>query len=150
MSEQESTEKPKDEGAAPSSIPAIPSVSSIQSSIKSSIKAGVNAANKVLAELEDKADTYGKPVVKSLQNIEHEGEVIANKATKFYDQRKQYAPEIIGGSALLVGGIVGLRRGKLPAVATGAVTGFLAYLGVYELDLHRMPDIVFGKEGDKW
>jgi hypothetical protein len=26
----------------------------------------------------------------------------------------------------------------------------LAYLGVYELDLHRMPDIVFGKEGDKW
>jgi hypothetical protein len=34
-------------------------------------------------------------------------------------------------------------------VATGAVTGFLAYLGVYELDLHRMPDIVFGKEGDK-
>ncbi len=31
MSEQESTEKPKDEGAAPSSIPAIPSVSSIQS-----------------------------------------------------------------------------------------------------------------------
>ncbi len=149
MSQQESTEKPKDDGAAPRSIPAIPSASSIQSSLKSSIKAGVNSANKFLAGLEDKADEYGKPVVKSLQNIEREGEVVANKATKFYDQRKQYAPEIIGGSALLVGGIVGLRRGKLPAVTTGAAAGFLAYLGVYELDLHRMPDIIFGKEDDK-
>lgn len=147
MSEQESTEKPKDDDGAAPSIPTIPSASSVQSSLKSSIKAGVNSANKFLAGLEDTADKYGKPVVKSLQNVEREGEAFASKATKFYDQRKQYAPEIIGGSALLVGGIVGLRRGKLPAVATGAATGFLAYLGVYELDLHRMPDIIFGNEG---
>lgn len=145
MSEQESPEKQKDGGAAPST-PAIPSASSIQSSLKSSIKAGVNSANNILASLEEQADRYGKPVVKSLHDIQHEGEIVANKASVFYEKRKQYAPEIIGGSALLVGSIVGLRRGRLPALATGAATGFLAYLGVYEIDLHRMPDIIFGKE----
>ena len=85
-------------------------------------------------------------MVSSLHNIQHEGEVVANKVTQFYEKRKQYGPEIIGGSALLVGGIVGLRRGRVPAIATAAATGFLAYVGVYELDLHRMPDIIFGRE----
>jgi hypothetical protein len=141
MSGQDSG-KPKDA----TSSPTIPSVSSLQASLKTSIKSGVESANKFLAGLEERADKYGQPVVSSLHNIQHEGEVVANKVTQFYEKRKQYGPEIIGGSALLVGGIVGLRRGRVPAIATAAVTGFLAYVGVYELDLHRMPDIIFGRE----
>lgn len=141
MSGQES-EKPKD--ATPT--PSMPSVSSVQASLKTSIKSGVESANNVLAGLEESADKYGKPVVSSLHNIQHEGEIVANKASQFYEKRKQYGPEIIGGSALLVGGIVGLRRGRVPAVATAAATGFLAYVGVYELDIHRIPDVIFGQE----
>lgn len=144
MSDQGS-KKPKDATTTPS----MPSMASMKTSLKSSIKSGVESANNVLAGLEESADKYGKPVVTSLHNIQHEGEIAANKATQFYDKRKQYGPEIIGGSALVVGGIVGLRRGRVPAVATAAATGFLAYVGVYELDVRRFPDIIFGQEDSK-
>lgn len=140
----EESEKPKEEA----SMPSVPSMKDIQKSLKSSIKSAVESANNVLAALEAQADKYGKPVITSLHNIQHEGEIVANKASHFYEKRKQYGPEIIGGSALVVGGIVGLRRGRVPAVATAAATGFLAYVGVYELDLHRIPDVIFGREDE--
>lgn len=141
MSEKEE-DKSKDTGT--------PSVESfaklLETNLKASIKSGVESANNVLGSLEEQAEKYGRPVVSSLHKIEHEGEIVAHKVSSFYDKRKQYGPEIIGGSALVVGSIVGLRRGKIPALATATATGFLAYLGVYEIDLRRFPDIVFGKE----
>jgi len=142
MSDKE-PEKPKD---AALSIPKIPSVSNMKASLKTSIKSGVENANNFLASLEERADKYGQPVVASIHDIQHSGVVVAYKATQCYEKRKQYAPEIIGGSALVVGSLVGLRRGRIPAVATAAATGFLAYVGVYEIDLRRIPDVIFGKE----
>ena len=141
MSSEES-EKPK----ASTPTPSVPSASDVQASLKKSIKSGVESANTALAGLQERADKVGQPLVKSLHTVQHEGAIVANKATELYTKRKQYGPEIIAGSSLLVGGIVGLRRGRVPAVVSGAATGFLTYVGVYELDLHRLPDVIFGQE----
>lgn len=141
MSAQE-PKKPKETAPTPS----VPSVSEMQASLKKSIKSGVNSANVFLADLQEHVDKVGQPVVKSLHNVQHEGAIVATKASDFWSKRKQYGPEIIAGSSLFVGGIMGIRRGRIPAVVSGTMTGFLTYVGVYELDFDRIPDVIFGKE----
>ncbi len=53
---------------------------------------------------------------------------------RLYQQREYYGPQIVAGSAVAVSSIVYLRRrGRLPAIFSGGVTGVGAYTGVYGL-----------------
>jgi hypothetical protein len=124
----------------------VPNLSEVKSSFKSSIKSAVQHTNEILAGLEETSDKITKPAMENYRHLEKKSENALKQAGHYYDRRKQYGPHLVIGSALLVGGFVGLRRGRVPAVATGAVTGFVTYLGVYEIELHHLPDIIFGKQ----
>jgi hypothetical protein len=80
--------------------------------------------------------------------MQEEGEVFSRKAIKVYETRHEYGPHIVAGSALLFGSIAGLRRGRLPAFLVGTSVGFATYVAVYEVDLYKFPDIIFGKKKD--
>jgi hypothetical protein len=116
--------------------------------LKSSIKAGVDTTNRALASLQESSEKIGHPVVESLMHIKHEGEIATHHIGSLYESRKEYGPQIIVGSSLLVGGIVGLRRGRVPALVSGAATGLLTYVGVYEFEMHKIPQIIFGQEDE--
>ncbi|KAI2491636.1 hypothetical protein MHU86_22736 [Fragilaria crotonensis] len=114
-------------------------------SLRSAIKSGVEATNKTLASLEQSTEQIRKPVSNAVQIIGKEGQNVAQHATHMYQTRRENAPAWIGGSAV-VGGLMGLRRGRVPAAITASVTGFLTYLVVYEVDLSKLPEHVFGKK----
>jgi hypothetical protein len=113
--------------------------------LRSAIKSGVEATNKTLASLEQSTEQIRRPVSNAVQVVEKEGQNVAQQAAHMYNCRRDYAPVWIGGSAV-VGGLIGLRRGRVPAAMTASVTGFLVYLGVYEVDLSKLPEHVFGKK----
>ena len=117
----------------------------VEESLRSAIKSGVQATNNALATLEQSTEQIRTPVVATVQKVEQEGRYVAHQVAHVYQSRREYAPVLIGGSAV-VGALVGLRRGRVPAVITGSVTGFLAYLGVYQVDFHKLPDHIFGKK----
>jgi hypothetical protein len=142
MSGDEETKKPDKGGKSPMPI------SEVQSLLKSSIKTGVEKTNKALAGLEESSEKIGHPVVEALKSVKHEGEIAAHHIGSLYESRKEYGPQIIVGSSLLVGGIFGLRRGRVPAVVSGAATGLFTYVGVYEFEMHKIPQIIFGRENE--
>jgi len=48
-----------------------------------------------------------------------------------YEHRGQYGPQIVAGSAALIGGVVALRTGKIPGALAAGLTGAAAYGNVY-------------------
>lgn len=114
-------------------------------SLKSIIKSGVAASNRALANMEESTEKIRTPVVSAMKTIESEGKTVAHQVGHVYQVRHEYAPHIIGGASLL-GGLIGLRRGRVPAVMVGSLSGFFAYLGVYQVDISKLPDHVFGKK----
>ena len=60
-----------------------------------------------------------------------------------YDLRGYYGPQICAGTALLVGGAVGLSRGKFMGAAAGGVGALVAYENIYGIDLN-------GLGGERW
>jgi hypothetical protein len=117
----------------------------IEESMRESIKSGVEAANRTLANLEETSDRISKPVVSTFHKVEREGRDIAQQVSYVYTFRHDYAPYLMGGSFLL-GGLLGLRRGKIPAAVTASMFGFISYLGVYQVDIKKLPEHVFGKK----
>lgn len=117
----------------------------IEETLRSSIKSGVSTANAALASLEKSTEKVRKPIVTSLHSAGKEGKYAAQEASHFYSVRHEYAPHIIGGATVL-GGLVGLRRGRVPAAVVGSFSGFFSYLAVYQVDFSRLPDHVFGKK----
>ena len=117
----------------------------IEESMRDTIKSGVEAANRTLASLEESSDRISKPVVSTFHQVEREGRGIAQKISYVYNFRHEYAPYLMGGSFLL-GGLLGLRRGKIPAAVTASMFGFITYLGVYQVDIKKLPEHVFGKK----
>jgi hypothetical protein len=128
------------------SMPKVPTVAEIQASLKSFIKTTVSTCNKGLYSLEQTSEQVSKPLVATMKSVQKEGEVVAHKAIKAYEIRHEYGPHIVAGSALFFGSIAGLRRGRLPAFLVGTSVGFAAYVAVYEVDLYKFPDIIFGKK----
>lgn len=115
-----------------------------RASLKSYIKGGVDSANAALAGLEASTENMGHPVIASLKTLKSEGDIAASHLSNVYKHRKEYGPHIVAGSSLLLGGMVGLRRGRIPGIVTASATGLLAYVGVYELDFDKIPQIIFG------
>ena len=132
--------EPERESSSSSSSPLPPL------SLRAAIQSAVQSTNKALASLEQDTERIRTPVVNAIHVLETQGQGVAHRAAHVYRCRRDYAPFLIGGSALLVGGLVGLRRGRAPAAITGSVAGFLTYLGVYEVDVSKLPEHVFGKK----
>jgi len=70
-------------------------------------------------------------LVSRLHQLAKQGRYIATRAVSTYEHRGQYGPQIVAGSAAVVGGVVALRTGKIPGALAAGVTGAAAYGNVY-------------------
>lgn len=105
-------------------------------SLKDGIKSGVQATNSVLAEIEHQTDTVSTGFVSRVRPLYNQVSYYVQRSIQYYEMREYYGPQIIGGTIVSIGSIVGLRRGKIPAAFTSAFGGVGAGFFVYGL-----PDI---------
>ncbi|KAL7472689.1 hypothetical protein ACHAXS_013074 [Conticribra weissflogii] len=96
-----------------------------------SIKRFVAATNSTLAALEETTTTSSTALISRIRSLGHQGSVIASRAISTYEHRGQYGPQVVAGAALLVGGAVGLRSGKIPGVLAAGAGGAAAYGNIY-------------------
>lgn len=119
---------------------------------RSGIKQIVAATNKALGGLEEvkeKAREVWKPVGSTLESLQAHASTAADSAKQTYERRHEYPVEIIGGSALLGGGTMWLRRGRIAGVIGATALGGAAYAVVYdEIKWEELPEMVFGKKGN--
>lgn len=116
-------------------------------STKGFAKSAVDGANAFLAGLERSTEGIRKPFSSSMKTVGEQSSKITEKIQYTYKRRHEFAPEIIGGSAVLGGAVFGLRRGRIAAVIGAAATGGAAYAIVYDqINLDNVPDIVFGRK----
>lgn len=103
-----------------------------ETKFRRSIHQGVTATNAFLAKLQSQSAQIRQPIAQSLQKVEETSTSLASQALLLYERRHEYGPHIVVGSALLAGGIMNLRRGRLVGIFSGTVVGGLSYLVVYE------------------
>ncbi len=114
-----------------------------QDLFRSGIKQFVSATNSLLGGLEE----VSKPFGSAWETTKAQSMVAKDSAIYTYQRRHEFSLEIIGGSAVLGGGIGLLRRGRLAGVLAAAACGGAAYAVVYdEIKLQELPDILFGKK----
>jgi hypothetical protein len=124
-----------------------PKKPSPQETFRSGIKAVVGAANSVLGSVEQVTEGVRKPASSTWHTVQEQSSVVADKAKYTYQRRHEFAPQLIGGSAILGGGIMALRRGKIAGALGAVIAGGAAYAVVYdELDFTALPDMIFGKK----
>jgi len=110
---------------------------------RSGIKQLISATNTVLSGLESVA----KPVGAAWGTVKTQSVVVKDSAVYTYKRRHEFPLEIIGGSALLGGGVGLLRRGRIAGLVGAAAFGGAAYAVVYdEIKLEELPDMLFGKK----
>ena len=108
-------------------------------SLKASIKSAIQSANRSLASLEEFVDkNVAPPVSKAVEA----GSEISSKVLQVYEQRHDYGPHLVAGTTALVGGVVSLRRGKIPGAIVGLMAGGATYAAVYELPLDDVIDSI--------
>ena len=126
-----------------------PEKNSPQEALRLGIKAAVAATNTTLANLQQVTDKVQKPVVSALQTAEDTAATARAHASAAYQRRHEFAPHLVGGSTLVGGGVMALRRGRIAGVLGAAVAGGAAYAVVYdEITFSNVPDfqeIAFGK-----
>ena len=124
-----------------------------QEQFKQLIKSGVSAANIGLQKVQTTYHGWQEPISLTKKSIEEHSAIAMETVKTVYQKRKQYNVQIIGGSTLMTGGYLLLRRGKI-AGAFGAVVGAgAAYSVVYDefppIDIEKMlPNIIFGKKDE--
>lgn len=115
------------------------------SPLKPAIHAAVEATNHLLAELQSTTEKVQRPIVAGLDTVSKEGSYVAANVMHAYERRHEYGPLLVLGTSAVVGGVVTLRRGRVPAVIGASLAGGLAYLAVYEsIDVQKIPDYLFG------
>jgi len=102
--------------------------------LKPAIKTRVEDTNHFLASLEKKYNNTSTAIMSRVRPIVDKSMLYAEKTIELYKQRQMYGSQIIGGSALTIGLLVGLRRGRVPGFAWAGLTGTVTYLGVYGID----------------
>lgn len=110
--------------------------------LKGGVKKGVDMTNKMLASVQQAT----MPVGKAFAVAEREGTNMMNTCSDLYKKRKQYGPHIVGGSAVVAGGITAMRRGRIPGLVAATLVGGVATLAVYEVNLSQAAEKVFGKK----
>jgi len=99
--------------------------------LHSSIKAGVKKTNALLATLEATNEQTSSIVSSRLRPLLNQLYSVSQRGVVIYELRKYYGPQIIGGTAAVVGGLVAARRGKVPGIVLGGTSGAGAYGFVY-------------------
>ena len=120
-----------------------------QEQFKELIKTAVNTTNSVLGSVQSTYDNVAKPIISTYESIEKNTSIAYESAQNVYAKRKQYAPEIMVGTATLMGGYSYLRRGKIAAILGAAAGTGIAYSVVYDefpVEVEKLPDIIFGKK----
>jgi len=115
----------------PDSSPASPKKTSNDTLLLQSIKQIVKVTNAGLASFEEATDESSTMFVSRLLELAKQGRYIATRAATTYERRGQYGPQIVAGSAAVVGGVVALRTGRIPGALAASVTGAAAYGNVY-------------------
>jgi len=100
-------------------------------SLKTSIKKVVEVTNSTLATFEQTTDETSSAFVSRIMSRGRQARSIATRGVAAYEQRGSYGPQIVAGTALVVGGVVALRRGKLPGALACGLGGAAAYGNVY-------------------
>eukprot|EP00985_Skeletonema_marinoi_P007607 scaffold3348_cov79-Skeletonema_marinoi.AAC.1 len=100
-------------------------------SLKAAIKKVVNVTNSTLATFEQTTDESSTAFASRLTSLARQAKFIATRGMATYEQRGNYGPQIIGGTALVVGGAVALRRGRFPGALAGGLGGAAAYGNIY-------------------
>lgn len=119
-----------------------------QDQFKELIKMAVETTNSVLGQVQSTYDNVAKPLSSTYESVEKNTSIAYETAQTVYAKRKQYAPEIMVGTATLMGGYSWLRRGKIAAVLGAAAGTGIAYSFVYDefpVEVEKLPDIIFGK-----
>jgi len=106
-------------------------------SLKTIVKTTVSKTNTMLSTLEHTKYTmdqnihgfFSSRIRPLMTQMSHYGK----RCIVLYQKREYYGPQIVSGSAAAVSSIVYLRRGRLPAIVSGGVTGVGVYTGIYGL-----------------
>ena len=99
--------------------------------LNSAIKTGVNKTNEALFTLEQKKSEASNFASSRMRPLATQVRSAATKAMTTYENRKNYGPQIVAGSAAAVGLLVAARRGKVPGVVMGGLTGVAASKNIY-------------------
>jgi hypothetical protein len=124
-------------------------VVTFKSNVRLGVHESVQSANKLLEYAEKQTKELSKPVSTGLKRVQQEVPHWTQQAVRIYEQRLDYGPQIVAGSTMLVGGYMGLRRGKLPAAFYASLTGSLAYMIVYDPPVPPLEDLadwIFGEK----
>jgi hypothetical protein len=116
-----------------------------QDQLKEAIKLAVASANGALEKLHSTIDEWKKPVSSAVTTVEQMGSATLSSVQTIYARRHEYAPELIGCTALVSGGFFFLRRGRVAGILGGAIGAGAAYAVVYdEINFEQIPNVVFG------
>jgi hypothetical protein len=99
--------------------------------IHSTIKTGVNKTNSLLFTLEAKKSEASNFASSRIRPLVTQAKRATTKAFTVYENRKNYGPQIVTGSAVAVGILVAARRGKVPGALMGGITGAAAAKNIY-------------------
>ncbi len=100
-------------------------------SLKTSIKTFVDVTNSTLATFEQATNESSAAFASRLMSFGRQARLFATRTMSVYDQRGSYGPQVVAGTALLVGSAFALRRGKFVGGVTGGLAGAAAYGNVY-------------------
>ena len=123
-----------------------------QEQLKEFIRIGVSAANNGLQLAQTTFYNVKEPLSSTLQSAGENGAVAMETTKTVYAKRKQYAPQLMGGTAIVTGGYFLLRRGRIAGILGAAAATGVAYSVVYDefpVDFEKLPNVIFGKNDKK-
>jgi len=129
----------EDKTSKPESSPTVDfSTDEIKKSIRSGIKSGVGLTNEVLASMETSSNTISTSLVSHVRSVGTVVETTLDHAKSAYSKRYQYGPGIVAGAGACLGGLVALRRGKVPGALAGGVGSLTAYTAIYKPETFQL------------
>ena len=102
--------------------------------LRGGIKAAVKTTNVALSTMEDTTNAATTAMLSRVRVIGRQASFATGKAMAVYNDRKNYGPQIVAGTAIALGGLVTVRRGRFPGALAGVAGGGTAYVGVYRMD----------------
>jgi hypothetical protein len=130
----------KDDGPSfqlPSKLPTFPSFTGRSGSgdpLFDSLSVVVSATNAALARVEEKTGAASSTVLLRTRSLSSQARTLFRDGLVLYERRGQYGPQLVAGSAVLFGSIVGLRRGRVPGALVGSGVGVGAYANIYGVE----------------
>lgn len=108
--------------------------SSNNGSFLGSLQLFVAATNSTLASFEQTTQESSTMFASRLSALGRQMAYVSSRAAAGYESRRDYGPQLIGGAALVVGGVVGLRTGKIGGALAGGLGGTAAYENIYGIN----------------